>query len=63
MKHAGKLVKLMNLTVKNVHLDVNKIPGSTLIIEKLLSGNWDDDFIVLEPGEKLEWSHFFDDEK
>lgn len=63
MKHAGKLAKLMNLTVKNVHLDVNKIPGSTLIIEKLLSGNWDDDFIVLEPGEKLEWSYFFDNEK
>lgn len=51
VSHAEKAADLLNLKV-------NKIPGSTVILEKLLTGNWDDDFIVLEPGEKSELSHF-----
>lgn len=51
VSHAEKAADLLNLKV-------NKIPGSTVILEKLLTGNWDDDFIVLEPGEKSGLSHF-----
>ena len=51
VKHAKKAADLLNFKV-------NKIPGSTAILEKLVTGNWDDDFIVLEPGEKVELSHF-----
>lgn len=41
------------------NLDVNQIKGSTLILEKLLRGEWDSDFIVLEPGQELKQNHFF----
>lgn len=41
------------------HLKVNQINGSTLILEKLLCGDWDQNFIVLEPGEELQLNHFF----
>lgn len=51
INHAQKTADLLNFRV-------NKIPGSTAVLEKLLTGNWDDDFIVLEPGEKVELSHF-----
>jgi hypothetical protein len=40
-------------------LKVNQIKGSTLILEKMLRGEWDVDFIVLEPGEELTQNHFF----
>lgn len=48
MQHAQKIGKLLNQKVE-------KIPGSTAILEKLLLGNWDDDFIVKMPGEKVTW--------
>lgn len=41
--------------------DVKIIPGSTVILEKLITGNWDKDFIVLQPRETLTRNHF--DEK
>ena len=41
------------------NLNVNQIKGSTLILEKLLRGEWDSDFIVLEPGQELKQNHFF----
>lgn len=41
------------------NLRVNQIKGSTLILEKLLCGDWDQNFIVLEPGEELQLNHFF----
>lgn len=41
------------------HLRVKQIKGSTQILEKLLQGEWDKNFIVLEPGEELQLNHFF----
>lgn len=51
VKHAEKSAGLLKKRI-------NKIPGSTVVLEKLLTGNWDEDVIVLETGEKLELSHF-----
>lgn len=51
MEHARRTAELLGKRA-------NKIPGSTVILEKLFTGNWDEDFIVLEPGERLTLKHF-----
>ncbi len=51
VSHAEKFAEILNRKV-------NKIPGSTEVLYKLFTGNWDSDFIVLEPGEVLQVSHF-----
>lgn len=51
VEHAARTAELL-------HKKVNKIPGSTVILKKLFTGNWDKDFIVLEPGEALTLEHF-----
>ena len=30
------------------------VPAGTYLIEKLLRGEWDDQFLILEPGEPVE---------
>lgn len=35
------------------------VPGSNRILEKLVSGRWDDQFIVAEPGQTLRHGDFF----
>lgn len=40
---------------------VEHVPGSNRILEKLVSGRWDDQFMILEPGETMrEWDLFPD---
>jgi hypothetical protein len=41
-------------------LKYEEIPGSNRIIEKLLRGTWDGDFIVVEPGEQISYEIFID---
>lgn len=36
-----------------IHSEVNYVPGSNIIFEKLVSGRWDEQFVVAEPGTKL----------
>ncbi len=35
------------------------VPGGTYILEKLLTGNWDDDILVKQPGEAVAQEDFF----
>ena len=35
------------------------VPGSNMILEKLVSGNWDQQFLVLSPGEIMEEADLF----
>jgi hypothetical protein len=39
-------------------LRYEEIPGSTSLIEKMLNGPWDDDFVVARPGETITYAHF-----
>lgn len=32
---------------------LNHVPGSNLLLEKLVSGRWDEQFVVVEPGRKI----------
>ncbi len=33
---------------------LNHVPGSNLLLEKLVSGRWDEQFVVVEPGQAVE---------
>lgn len=37
---------------------VRHVPGSIRILEKLVSGQWDEQFLIVEPGNSLAWKDF-----
>jgi hypothetical protein len=39
-------------------LGIRHAQGSTRIVESLLTGNWDDEFVVVPPGEEVRAEHF-----
>lgn len=51
LEYAQKAAKLLDLSTEIVE-------GSTLILEQLLSGQWDENFIVLKPGQTLDSSRW-----
>lgn len=40
-------------------LRFEEIPGSNALVRKMLFGPWDDDFVVVSPGETIRYHHFF----
>lgn len=42
-----------------LHVDAETVPGGTYILEKLLTGNWDNDILVKQPGHPVEQEDFF----
>lgn len=40
-------------------LRFEEIPGSTALIRKMLYGPWDEDFMLIPPGETIRFEHFF----
>jgi hypothetical protein len=47
-------------TANKFGLRFEEIPGSAMLINKMLSGTWDEDFIVIEPGESFTLADFID---
>ena len=43
-----------------INVPLNFVEGSNQIIESLVSGDWDDKFIILEPNEKFEGRMFLE---
>lgn len=43
-------------------LRYEEIPGTTVLLKKLISGQWDEDFIVVEPGQEITFEMFFPEE-
>jgi hypothetical protein len=41
----------------NLHFE--EIPGSDALVRQMLFGPWDDDFVVVPPGESIHFEHFF----
>ena len=33
--------------------EVDVVPGSNIIVEKLISGKWDDSFVIFAPGDTI----------
>jgi hypothetical protein len=42
-------------------LAYEELPGSDVLLRKLLQGDWDHDFVIVEPGERVRYEAFFDD--
>ena len=40
-------------------LRFEEIPGSNSLVKKMLYGPWDDDFVVVPPGDSIRYDHFF----
>ena len=40
-------------------LRFEEIPGSNALVRQMLFGPWDDDFVVIPPGESIRYDHFF----
>ena len=52
-------IKYARKVARKLDLKFEKITGNRTIVEKLISGCWDDDFIVVEPGDKVSLDPFY----
>ena len=43
---------------ENLKLKFEEIPGNRTILEKMLAGDWDEEFLIIQPGETLGLSDF-----
>lgn len=43
-----------------IHCALDYVPGSNLMLEKLMRGEWDEQFIIAEPGHKIVHKDFFE---
>jgi hypothetical protein len=46
-------------TAQRFGLKYEEIEGSTTLVKKMLNGPWDDEFIVVEPGQSIRFEDFF----
>ena len=46
-------------TADEINAELDYVPGSIMLLEKLVSGRWDEQFLVAEPGEVLLHGGFF----
>jgi hypothetical protein len=46
-------------TAERFGLRYEEIDGSTALVKKMINGPWDDEFIVVQPGEVIELGRFF----
>lgn len=46
-------------TAERFGLRYEEIEGSTAMIRKMIFGPWDDEFVVVKPGEAIRYNHFF----
>lgn len=42
-----------------IHAALDYVPGSNIILEKLVSGNWDEQFLVAKAGDMIQHGDFF----
>lgn len=49
-------------TAERFGLRYEEIEGSTVLVKKMIYGPWDDEFIVVQPGEVIQHEHFFRNE-
>ena len=46
-------------TAEQFGLRYEEIEGSNALIKKMLLGPWDEEFVVIQPGETFQLEHFF----
>lgn len=52
-------VETVQADADRIHADLDYIPGSNLLLEKLVSGRWDNQFFIVEPGKRITQGDFF----
>ena len=58
--YAPDFLKEAQLSADLIDGTVEHVPGSNRILEKLVSGQWDDQFLILEPGMAMEERDLFE---
>jgi len=53
----GLFERMAESDAKEKGLKFEKVAGSLAILRKLVNGEWDDDFLVVQPGESVQASH------
>lgn len=56
--HTEAYVAKMQKEADFIHVPLNFVKGSNYIIEKLITRKWDEQFIILQPGEKIDAQQF-----
>lgn len=56
IEHCRDFAKMM---AEFLELGFEEIPGSNRLLEKMLAGDWDNEFIVIPPGEEITLDHFY----
>jgi len=46
-------------TADRFGLRFEEIEGSNTLVKKMIDGDWDDEFVVVKPGETIRYNHFF----
>lgn len=57
--HTGNYMKSVYDDADWLEAGVEYVPGGVLLLEKLVSGKWDEQFAVIEPGEKITSKRYF----
>ena len=52
--------KYAKMVADHFDLDYEEIPGSNALLKKLIRGEWDQDFVVVPPGEVVRYKMFYD---
>jgi hypothetical protein len=58
--HTEDFVTKMQREADFIHVPLGYVEGSNIVIEKLVSGNWDDQFVVVEAGTIIEGRMFLE---
>lgn len=53
-------VETVQADADRIRADLDYVPGGNLLLEKLLSGRWDGQFFIAEPGTSVTQGKFFD---
>ncbi len=53
-------VETVQRDADRIHAELNYVPGSNLLLEKLVSGRWDDQFFIVNPKTRITQGDFFD---
>lgn len=52
-------VEAVQTDADRIHAELDYVSGSNLLLEKLVSGRWDDQFFIVEPGKRITQGDFF----
>lgn len=58
--YAPDYVEQAQREADRIHAELDFVPGSNLLLEKLVRGNWDHQFLVVHPGTTVTQGVFFD---